>query len=147
MLNYRPIAVTVLLCFVQFAHAGALDAPDMDSDIQSQWFQTESPQGLTSNFPAVPRSELISQLSELRALLRNRKASLAVAEEDGRFDAKDAVITLVMPGGLLYAAYRQQRHHRIAAQEERVNDQLEALTTDLVAFQGISTDTLVASAE
>ena len=147
MLSYRLILISILLCFSHVAHSGELDATDMGPDLQTQWFQTKSPQGLISNFPSAPRRELIGQMSQLRAVLQNRKAGLAVEEEEGRFDAKDAVITLVMPGGLLYAAYRQQRHHRIAAQERRVSGQLEELKTDLVAFRGISADNLVASVE
>lgn len=147
MLGYRLIVAPVLLCFGQFAQAGEIDAPAAGSNRQSEWFQTESPDGLVSNFPTVPRGELFRQLKELRADLKARKANLAAAQEDGRFDAKDALITLVMPGGLLYAAYRQQRHNRIEAQEGRVSTQLEELKADLLAFRVISADTLVASVE
>lgn len=79
--------------------------------------------------------------------MQNRKDSLAVEEEEGRFDAKDAVISLVIPGGLLCAAYRQHRHNRIAAQQRQVSGQLEELETDLVVFRGISADNLVTSVE
>ena len=147
MLSYRPIVVSMLLSFAQFAHSAELDAERIGLVVESQWFQTESPGGLISNFPTLPRTELVRQMGELRAELQNRKASLAVEEEQGRFDAKDAVITLVMPGGLLYAAYRQQRHHRIAAHEQQVSSELEELQADLVAFRAIAADTLVASAQ
>lgn len=147
MLSYRLIVVSMLLFLPQFAHSAELDAARIGLAAQSQWFQTEDSRGLITNFPALPRTQLIRQMGELRAELQDRKASLAVEEAQGRFDAKDAVIALVMPGGLLYAAYRQQRHHRIAAHEQQVSSELEELQADLVAFRAIAADTLVASAQ
>jgi len=127
--------------------AGELEVLDSHSAPEAGWLQTENAEGFVSNFPSLSRSELIRQLRELRTGLQSRKANLSAAEEEGRFDAKDAVITLVLPGGLLYAAYRQQRHHRIAAQEQEVSRQLEELKADLVAFRDISTDIVLASAD
>jgi hypothetical protein len=90
--------------------------------------------------------ELKARLAELQARLGQRKAELSVDEEAARFDAKDAVITLVMPGGLLYAAFRQQQHYQSASQFEQVSDQLDELRSDLVAFRVSADDSLVASA-
>jgi len=147
VLSDRLIVVSILLLFSQLTAAAEPDAADTGFAAKSQWFQTESPRGLISNFPMLPRSELSRQVGERRAALQSRKAGLAAQEEQGRFDAKDAVITLVLPGGLLYAAFRQQRHHRIAARAQQVSSELEALQEDLVAFRAIPADTLVASAQ
>jgi hypothetical protein len=140
MLKLRLALVPALMFFVQTALAQEADTPSKN------WLDFEHSEGLTTNLPALSRAELKARLAELRARLGQRKAELSVAEEEARFDAKDAVITLVMPGGLLYAAFRQQQHHQTASQFEQVSDQLDELRSDLVAFRVIGDDSLLASA-
>ena len=140
MLKLRLALVPALLFFAQMASA-------QDADIQpSGWLKVQHSEGLTINLPALSRDELKARLAELQARLGHEKAERSLNEEEARFDAKDAVITLVMPGGLLYAAFRQQQHHQTASQFEQVSAQLDELRSDLVAFRVIADDSLLASA-
>lgn len=140
MLKLRLALVPALMFSVQTASA------QEDDNAFKNWLEFEHSEGLTTNLPTLPRAELKAQLAELQAELGERKAELSVEEEESRFDAKDAVITLVMPGGLLYAAFRQQQHHQTASQFEQVSDQLDELRSDLIAFRVIGDDSLLASA-
>ena len=140
MLKLRLALVPALLFSAQIASAQGADTQP------GGWLKVQHSEGLTINLPALSRAELKARLAELQARLSHRKAELSVHEEDARFDAKDAVITLVLPGGLLYAAFRQQQHHQTASQFEQVSEQLDELRSDLVAFRVIADDSLVASA-
>jgi hypothetical protein len=140
MLKLRLALVPALLFFAQMASA-------QEADLRpNSWLKVQHTGGITINLPALPRAELKARLAELQARLSHQKAEFSINEEETRFDAKDAVITLVMPGGLLYAAFRQQQHQQAAGQFERVSEQLEELRSDLVAFRVIADDSLLASA-
>ena len=140
MLILRLALVPALLFSTQMASA-------QDADTQpTGWLKVQHSGGLTSNMPALSRGELKARLAELQARLIHQKAKLSVNEEDARFNAKDAMITLVMPGGLLYGAFRQHQHHQAAGQFEQVSGQLADLRSDLVAFRVTADDSLLASA-
>jgi len=140
MLKLRLTLVPALLFAAQLASAQEAAYP------ATGWLHIEHAGGLTTNFPVLPRSALKARLAELQSRLSHQRVELSLDEEESRFDAKDAVITLVMPGGLLYAAYRQQRHHQTANQVDQVSEQLDALHADLAAFRVVAADSLVASA-
>jgi pyruvate/oxaloacetate carboxyltransferase len=140
MLKLRLVLVPALLFSAQTAMA-----QEADTSAES-WLEVEHAAGLTTNLPAPSKAQLKARLAELLARLRQRKAELSIDEEEARFGAKDAVITLVMPGGLLYAAFRQQQHHQTASQFEQVSAQLDELRSDLVAFRVVADDSLLASA-
>ena len=140
MLKLRLALVPALLFSAQMASA-------QDADTQpSSWLNVRHAEGLTVNLPALSRAELKTRLAQFQARMSQQKAELSINEEEARFDAKDALITLVMPGGLLYAAYRQQQHHQTASRFEQVSERLDELRSDLVAFRVTADDSLLASA-
>jgi hypothetical protein len=140
MLKLRLALVPALLFSAQMA-------PAQDADpLPGSWLKDQRSGGISVNLPTLPRSELKARLAALQARLRHQKAELTLNEEEARFDAKDAVITLVMPGGLVYAAFRQQQHHQAVGQFEQVSARLEDLRSDLVAFRVIADDSVLASA-
>jgi hypothetical protein len=125
------------------AFAADLKKPESGSGSHSYVHDSE---GLRTNLPTLSREQLRSRLAAFRAILQREKAAMGVREEDARFDAKDAVITLVMPGGLLYAAYRKTQHIQVQNQADEISKELGALRSDLVAFRLIAPENLVAEA-
>jgi len=146
MAKHRLSLIPALLLVAQFAHAVEPAAAAAVSDGDSPWHQLQDAQGLVTNFPAWSRAELARKLVALRGNLRERAAELDSAEEESRFDVKDAVITAVLPGGLLYAAFRAQQHHQIQDRQQRVAEQVQDLKKDLVAFGVIPGASLIAAA-
>jgi hypothetical protein len=80
----------------------------------------------------------------LRADLREESKALSTRVEDSRSGAKDALIAAIMPGGLLYAAFRKHSAGQARKELETVSNELEELNHDLLALQVTTGEVLVA---
>lgn len=90
---------------------------------------------LARQLPAVDTTALVEKLQALRTDLIERKALLLQRVEKQTLDAGDAVITTIMPGGLLYAGYRKVRLEQTRSELATVNTEIEEIARDLQAFQ------------
>ena len=63
---------------------------------------------------------------------------------DNELDGADAVITVIMPGGLLYAGYKKARYEQAKNALASVSTDIEELSTDLLSLQSSSPATVVA---
>lgn len=101
--------------------------------------------GLAWQMPApLPAPELLAQVRSLRADLREESEALSTRVEERRFGAKDALIAAIMPGGLLYAAFRKHSADQARKELETVSTELEELNHDLLALQVTTGEVLVA---
>ncbi|HIP53604.1 MAG TPA: hypothetical protein EYH03_06300 [Chromatiales bacterium] len=91
--------------------------------------------GLTITLPQVDDQHVTALLQRHQELLELRIEQLKQARAQARFTTKDAVITAVLPGGLLYAAYRTRQATRLNAQLARIHRQLKEVSVDLLAFE------------
>lgn len=94
--------------------------------------------------PDVDRVVLVEQLMVLRSQLIQRKQALIQDVADKQLDGKDAVITAVMPGGLLYAGYKKVRYEQAKNELDRVSTDIEEYSGDLVAMQSRAAPVAVA---
>ena len=99
---------------------------------------------LVVQFPEVDREVLIEQLGVLRSQLIKRKQALLQNVADKKLDGKDAVITAIMPGGLLYAGYKKVRYEQAKNELDRVSTDIEEYSGDLVAMQSRAAPVAVA---
>ncbi len=92
----------------------------------SQMSTIDCGNGLVAKLPATAPLELLKQVHILRSelLVRQTELNEKVAENKDN-TTRDVIITVVMPGGLAYGAYRTLQYQQ--AQEE-----LETITSDLV---------------
>ena len=101
--------------------------------------------GLAWQMPdPLPAAELLAQVRSLRSGLREESDALAARVEESRFGAKDALIAAIMPGGLLYAAFRKHSADQARKELESVSVELEELNHDLLALQVTTGEVLVA---
>jgi hypothetical protein len=101
--------------------------------------------GLVLQLPTTPSAaELLAQVRALRADLRTESEALSTRVEETRFGAKDALIAAIMPGGLLYAAFRKHSGDQARKELETVSAELEELNHDLLALQVTTGEVLVA---
>lgn len=82
------------------------------------------------------RATLLDQLRHWRARLEMRREQLHAVAGDGQLSARDVLITLLMPGGLLYAAQRHDNIRRAESLRQQVDIRLEEMAAELRAFQG-----------
>ncbi|MFC1602175.1 hypothetical protein ACFL3U_01260 [Pseudomonadota bacterium] len=99
------------------------------------------------NLPHVTTNEVLQQITDTQSTLSKRRIALSKAERKSSFNAKDGAISLIMPGGFLYAAVIKLRHIDIKKQLKKVTEQLNDLNQDLLAFRSTSVNnTLIATA-
>ena len=94
--------------------------------------------------PDVDRVALIEQVRTLRSQLIQRKQALVQIIANKKLDSKDAIITVIMPGGLLYAGYKKVRYEQAKNELTRVSTDIEEYTGDLLAMQSMSAPVAVA---
>ena len=93
------------------------------------------PGQFTVQLPAVDRAILADDISTLRSQLIQRKQDLGEEVAERKMDGSDAVITAIMPGGLLYAGYKKMRYEQARDELERVAADIEELNGDLEAIR------------
>ena len=89
--------------------------------------------GLAVRLPAISQAELLATLNQAHHLLskQERQAQQVI---DKSSQGKDAVIAAVMPGGLLYYAYKQQKLSDAKNTLTEVASELDGLDVDAVTL-------------
>jgi hypothetical protein len=124
------IAIFCATFMLQTAHAE--QAPVTDSN------------HLLIHFPDVDHGLLIEQIKTLRSQQIQRKQALVQVVANEKPDGGDAIITIVMPGGLLYAGYKQARYEQAKNELARISANIEESTNDILAMQPMSESVVVA---
>ena len=97
-----------------------------------------APDQLTIQLPDIDHEALIEQIRSLRSNLMQRKQALVQIVADKELDSGDAIITAIMPGGLLYAGYKKVRYEQAKKELARVSADIEEFSSDLLAMQSRS---------
>lgn len=129
-----------LLALLQISAASqAAEAGTPAGASSEPWVEVNTGSGLITNLPAVNVNGLLAEMGEVRSSLQSRKEKLARAARASKFDLKDGLITVVVPGGLLYAMAVQQRHHRAMEKLAEVTVHLDNLTEEIIEFRSATT--------
>jgi hypothetical protein len=104
----------------------------------------QAPGQFIIQLPDVDRELLAEQVSLLRSQLIARKQALVQSVADRQLDGGDALITIIMPGGLLYAGYKKARYEQARNELDRVSADIEEFSGDLLAMQSRSAPVVVA---
>jgi hypothetical protein len=126
------IAIFSTAFMLQTAHAEQALAP------------ISNPHQFAIQLPYVDREALIEQVRTLRSHLIQRKQALIQIVANKKLDSKDALITVIMPGGLLYAGFKKIRYEQAKNELVRVSTDIEEYTGDLLAMQPRSAPVTVA---
>ncbi|MGB5178873.1 MAG: hypothetical protein WBP44_09115 [Gammaproteobacteria bacterium] len=94
--------------------------------------------------PDVDREALVDQVRTLRSELIQRKQALLKSVADKQLDGGDALITIIMPGGLLYAGYKKLRYEQAKGELDSVSADIEEFSSDLLAVQSMAAPVVVA---
>ena len=131
-LNKLPGSIAIFLTafMLQTAHAEQALLPAMDQ--------------LTIQLPDVDRTALIEKIRTLRSQLIQRKQELVQSVADKKMDGGDAFITVIMPGGLLYAGYKKARYEQAQNELASISADIEEFSGDLLAMQSGSAPVIVA---
>ena len=94
--------------------------------------------------PEVDHKVLVEKVEVLRNQLIERKEALTRNLENKKLDSGDILITAIIPGGLLYAGYRELRYEQAKDELGRLNAQIDEFADDFLAMQAMSAPTAVA---
>jgi hypothetical protein len=108
------------------AHADGMVSLQAD-DRQPGVVTMVGPRGFITRLQTVDNVTLTGQVQALRSQLIARKQQLVEEVDDKQLDSGDALLTILMPGGLLYAGYRK-------AALERARDDLAEVSEDITEY-------------
>ena len=129
---YISIVIFYTAFMLQTAHADQALAPVAASDL------------FIIHLPDVDREALIEQVGALRSQLIQRKQALVQSVADKKLNSNDAIITVIMPGGLLYAGYKKVRYEQAKNELSRVSADIDEFSGALLAMQSRSAPVAVA---
>ena len=119
---FIPIAIFCTASMLQTAHAE--QAPVL----------LNTPDQLVIHLPEINHETLAEQVRILRSQLIEHKQKLVQIVADKKLDGGDAIITAIMPGGLLYAGYKTAGYEHAKSKLARVNAAIEEFSNDLLAL-------------
>jgi hypothetical protein len=129
---FMSIVIVCSAFMLKMAHAEQSLIPVNDSD------------QFIIQLPAVDHETLIAQVEILRSQLIQRKQTLVQIVVDKKLDSNDALITVFMPGGLLYAGFKEVRYQQALNELAHVSADIEEFSSDLLAMQSTSVPVAVA---
>ena len=122
----KLFALIVIICSASLVQPAAAEQPSVPGT---------APAKLTIQLPYVDRDVLVEKISQLRSRLIHRKQELMQVVADKQMDGGDALITVIMPGGLLYAGYKKARYESAKNELDRVSEDIGEYSDDLLAMQ------------
>ncbi len=132
MIVIRRIVTAWLLLGICSVQAESADSLNM---LQTDLFYIEHDDGLVANIPAHATPETLQHVQSFHSELKTRQARCAEDLESTRFKTQDTLISIVLPGGLLYAINKQQRHETAKQSYAKVSQQLQDLQHDLARLK------------
>lgn len=88
----------------------------------------------------VDPDRLANDVNKLRSILVQDQQQLTEQVKNKQFDIGDAIITLIVPGGLLYAGYRINELEQIKNKILKMTTEINDYSDDIIALQGSNTD-------
>lgn len=139
MLNIYRRFILMLICT-----GFAIPATAAETDIQ--WLPKAVHGGFTVKLPSIDNDMLLDEIISLKIALMQDNKLLSQQVEQKRFKNKDTVLAALLPGGLIYAAYKKNIYAQAVQNYELNASLVEELTTDIAALTVSDGPILVAQA-
>jgi hypothetical protein len=132
-----------LAVFISIATTPATVLAEMAADpvttAQSRhWVHAANDDGLYIDLPRANHNQLMVRIRTYLASLTHREEEITKYLDENQLDAKDALITAIMPGGLVYAAVRKASLEQANAELAEISEDMDELSRDLLAMQAES---------
>lgn len=131
--------VRVLFMAVGLFASGYANAADI------RWVKQKAGDGFSVMLPHVNIDKLIDDLALLKSELAKDERALAKQVEQKRVKTSDNVLSILMPGGLLYAAYKRHSYSQAVEQQNLLLEQFAEISNDLVEFSSTHRTVLVSN--
>jgi hypothetical protein len=137
-LNLNPLFIITLLLCSAFQCVQAEEA---------ERFLTQDSEGFNTSLRNVSDSTVTLHLVEAQQTLQVQLAELEQQVKRKSFKVIDTLITVFVPGGLVYAKLRFDSFTRSKQAAARVSAELDQISGDLVTFQTNNGELVVAVAQ
>jgi hypothetical protein len=124
--------------------AASLALPGWASAAEIKWLPEQGKDSYSVMVPRIDIDELVDEMVALKGTLKHDEQVLARKVEEKRMSGNDKVIAFLMPGGMLYAAYKKSAHAAAVKERERVAERLKETTTDIVTLTAMNSHIMVA---
>jgi hypothetical protein len=140
---YFAALISILTTSAQ-ALAESAGGPVSAGSQGSNWTTTANDGGFYIDLPAVSPDRLMALIKAYRTFLTQREAAISQYLDEHQLDARDTLITILVPGGLLYAAIRTGDLEQAKAELAEVSGDIDELSRDLLAMQAVAGELTVA---
>jgi hypothetical protein len=140
--HYLLPVFLVLAALIKTTPALAGGAVSLQADHQADVVTMVGPRGFITRLQTVDTATLTEQVQVLRSQLIARKQQLVEEVDEKRLDSGDALLTIIMPGGLLYAGYRKAALERARNHLAEVSEDITQYSRDLSALADKTTVTV-----
>ena len=132
----RSVFALMLACTIAVTEAPA-----------DQRFITQDSEGFCTTLPYLEKEAIARHIQESRLRMNERKLELEKRVKNQRFSVLDVAITLVMPGGLLYAAVKRGSQLKERKTLSLVTQDIKQLSGDLLTFQSADSNLRIAAVQ
>ncbi len=91
--------------------------------------------GLIDQIPSHAPDKVLGEVREMHSNFLSRQAELQKIVVDSKMKPKDVAITILVPGGLAYAAHKKLKQKRAKTELKSVAIQLSELRKDMLMLQ------------
>lgn len=118
----------VLMMVASLSISGWVNAAEI------QWIPKQDSAGFTVNIPSISIEGLVNDVVTVKSALRHDEKLLSNRVERGRISGKESLLSLLLPGGMIYAAYKKNEHANAVREHKLVSAQIKGITEDLAAL-------------
>ncbi|MCU7845476.1 MAG: hypothetical protein KZQ93_16735 [Candidatus Thiodiazotropha sp. (ex Monitilora ramsayi)] len=116
------------------------------ADGQKRFIHQDS-EGFCTSLRDISDITITHHLKEVQLELQTQVSQLKQQVQKKSFKTIDTLITIVMPGGLVYAKLRHDSFKKSERALAEVSEELELISGDLIAFQAANGEFMVARVE
>ena len=114
------------------------------SSAEILWTPVQDAGGYTTMKPSINMDALVDEIVSLKSTLREEEKQLSHQVEKSRVTDNDTLLSIFLPGGLLYAAYKKSAHNQAVREHKLVSTQVKEITEDIIALTRIDGPIVVA---
>lgn len=135
-MKFAPLALAALMGALSLPQ-GAAAAEDAASPFDAHpgsFVRMSNANGFIVGVCSRDRSTLLDEIRYRQSILGKRRTQLSETIGDGRLNAGDIALTILLPGGLLYAAQRSESIRRAQTLRAEIDSRLKELAGELRIF-------------
>lgn len=133
---YLYFSVFVSITVTPFAAFAEITADSVTADAhRPHWTHTANEGGFYVGLPATNYTQLTGQIRTHLASLSIREEEVKKYLDEHQLGTKDVLITVIMPGGLIYAAIRKSDLELAKVELAEITEAMDEFSDDLLAMQ------------